>query len=245
MVVGPNVDSKLVVRALRGGADDYVDEEDIEADLEVALGRLKRELAAQSGEGGRVIAVLAPSGGSGSSTLAANIATMLAKEHKSAVLVDLKLETGDLAALLDLKPTHTLADLCQNVARIDRVMFERSLDAPLQRSPPAGLPLAVQRHPPRDPRRGPQGPGDGQAHVPVRRHRPGSLVSRRTGGGAPPGRPDPDRPAARLRLAAKCPAHPRLPGANWVSTADRMQVVVNRYGQPKEVPFAKAEEASA
>ena len=32
-----------------------------------------------------------------------------------------------LAALLDLKPTHTVADLCQNVARIDRVMFERSL----------------------------------------------------------------------------------------------------------------------
>jgi pilus assembly protein CpaE len=51
----------------------------------------------------------------------------LAKEHKSSVLVDLKLEVGDLAALLDLKPTHTLADLCQNVQRMDRVMFEHSL----------------------------------------------------------------------------------------------------------------------
>src|SRR5439155_16536156 len=74
-----------------------------------------------------VIAVLAPSGGSGSSTLSANVATVLAKVHKSALLVDLKLEAGDLAALLDLKPAHTLADLCLNARRVDRVMFEHSL----------------------------------------------------------------------------------------------------------------------
>src|SRR4051794_28832437 len=127
VVIGPSVDPKLVVRALRGGADDYVDEEDIEADLEAAVGRLRRELTTKAGEDGRVIAVLAPSGGSGSSTIAANIATMLAKEHKLSVLFDLKLEAGDQAALLDLKPTHTLADLCQNVGRMDRGMFERSL----------------------------------------------------------------------------------------------------------------------
>src|SRR5260370_1015368 len=76
---------------------------------------------------GRVVAVLAPSGGSGSSTLAVNVATVFAKQHQSALLVDLKLEAGDLAALLDLKPTHTLAELCQNAAQMDRVMFEHSL----------------------------------------------------------------------------------------------------------------------
>src|SRR5262249_55410244 len=64
---------------------------------------------------------------SGSSTLAANVATVLAKAYQSTLLVDLKLETGDLAALLDLKPTHTLADLCQHAARLDRSMFQRSL----------------------------------------------------------------------------------------------------------------------
>ena len=35
--------------------------------------------------------------------------------------------TGDLASLLDLHPEHTLADLCQNVAHMDRTMLERSL----------------------------------------------------------------------------------------------------------------------
>ena len=40
LVVGP-ASSKLVLRALRGGADDYVDESDLEAELQAALKRLK------------------------------------------------------------------------------------------------------------------------------------------------------------------------------------------------------------
>src|SRR5262249_47320019 len=79
------------------------------------------------GKPGRLVALLAPSGGSGSSTLAVNVATVIAQEHKSVLLMDMKRAAGDLADLLDLKPTHTLADLCQNAARMDRVMFEGSL----------------------------------------------------------------------------------------------------------------------
>src|SRR5262249_11017 len=60
-------------------------------------------------------------------TLATNVATALASEHKEVALVDLKLEAGDLATLLDLRPVYTLADLTQNVARMDRVLLERSL----------------------------------------------------------------------------------------------------------------------
>jgi pilus assembly protein CpaE len=126
VVVGPAGDSRLVLRTLRAGATDYVDEAELESDLQAALARLRAELGTQA-EPARTIALLGPSGGCGSSTLAVNVATVLAREHKSALLFDLKLETGDLAALLDLKPTHTLADLCQNAARMDRVMFERSL----------------------------------------------------------------------------------------------------------------------
>jgi len=242
VVVGPNVDPKLVVRALRGGADDYVDEEDVEADLVVALGRLNRELEAQSGEDGRVIAVLAPSGGSGSSTLAANIATMLAKAHKSAVLMDLKLETGDLGALLDLKPTHTVADLCQNMARIDRVMFERSLArhssgvhllaSPLQFSDvPFVTPEGVRKT-----------LGMAKLMFPyividldhsfhaeqVEAMRQSDLIL----------------VVLRLDFASLRNARRTLDYLEKLGISrDRLQVVVNRYGQPKEVPFAKAEEA--
>src|SRR5262245_28376989 len=126
LAVGPAADPKLVLRALRGAVDDYLDRDDLEAELEAALARWRASRPDQD-EAGRVIAVLAPSGGSGSSTLAANIATVLAKQHETSALIDLKLHAGDLAPLLDLKPTHSLADLCMNVGRLDRVLFERSM----------------------------------------------------------------------------------------------------------------------
>src|SRR4051812_45115463 len=126
LVVGPTSDAKLVLRTLRAGADDYVDQEELEAELGSVLARWRAGRATKD-EAGRVIAVLAPSGGSGSSTVAANVATVLAKEHGTAALVDLKLPVGDLAALLDLRPTHTLADLCRNVSRIDRSLLEGTL----------------------------------------------------------------------------------------------------------------------
>jgi pilus assembly protein CpaE len=126
LAVGPTTNSKLMLQLLRAGASDFIDLGDLELELEAALRRLKTENSAPV-EPGRLIVFLAPNGGSGSSTLAANVSTALAKVHGSAGLLDLKLETGDLATLLDVRPTFTLADLCQNTARLDRVMFERSL----------------------------------------------------------------------------------------------------------------------
>jgi pilus assembly protein CpaE len=129
VAIGPASASKLRLRAFQGGADHYLESAELEAELEVILGRLKvqKPAPAEPTEPGRLICLLGPSGGSGSSTLAVNLATVLAKEHKSCALFDLRLGGGDLAALLDLKPTHTLADLCRNSPRMDRVMFERSL----------------------------------------------------------------------------------------------------------------------
>jgi pilus assembly protein CpaE len=126
VVVGPSADSRLVLHALRSGAADFVDEKDGEVDLATALGRLRGSIV-RFPEPARTIAMLAPSGGSGASTLAVNVASALAAEHKSALLVDLKLHNGDLASLLDLRPTHTLAELCQSIAHMDRTMFEKSL----------------------------------------------------------------------------------------------------------------------
>jgi pilus assembly protein CpaE len=125
LAIGP-AESKLILRALREGADLYLDESELETELLAAFARFPVEAGSQA-EPGRLITLLAPSGGSGSSTLAVNVAAVLAKEHKSCALLDLKVGAGDLAALLDVKPTHTLGDLCQNAARMDRVMLERSL----------------------------------------------------------------------------------------------------------------------
>jgi pilus assembly protein CpaE len=240
LVVGPG-SSKLVLRALHAGAADYVDEGDLEAELQAALRRLGEASAGQASLG-RMIALLSPCGGSGSSTLAANVATALAVDHKRVALVDLKLEAGDLATLLDLRPTYTLADLSQNVARMDRVLLERSLirhdcgvhllapprtfaDIPYVTPESVDQVLNLARvvfpyvvadvdH----------GYSDVQSQV-VRQADVLLMVLRLD--------------FSALRNTRKALDYFEHLGVD----KNRVRLVVNRYGQPKEVPAAKAEEA--
>ena len=241
LAIGPAADAKMVLRALRGAVDDYLDQSDLEAELMAALGRWRATLVRQE-EAGKVIAVLAPSGGSGSSTLAANLATVLATQHKTAALIDLKLESGDLAALLDLKPTYTLADLCHNIARMDRTLFERSLTPH-----DSGVHLlGAPRHYDDVGRVTPEGVH--QALALAKSSFPYVLVD--LDHSFRPEQVEVLREAdvvllvlrldfASLRNARRALDHIERLGVG----TDRIRLVVNRYGQAKEVPFSKAEEA--
>lgn len=123
--VGPATDSKIVLRAMREGAHEFLDQAELAQELSAALERLK---VAESGlHSAKTIALLSPSGGTGCSTLAVNLATVLAQQGGGCILLDLERKFGDVAALLDLKPVHTSADLCRNVTRIDQSLLERSL----------------------------------------------------------------------------------------------------------------------
>lgn len=122
LAVGPATDTKLVLRAMREGASEYLDQDELQIEMFDALHRLD-----ESGTAGRIIGLLAPGGGSGASTLAVNVATVLAQKYHRCALIDLKLETGDLAPLLDLKPNHTLSDLCQNIERLDYSLLQGCL----------------------------------------------------------------------------------------------------------------------
>jgi pilus assembly protein CpaE len=126
LAVGQIADSKIILRALQSGADYFLDEADLEASFDAGLARLKLKQERQA-PAGRLLAVVSASGGTGASTLAANIATVLAGDEQKCALIDLKPGRGDLASLLDLKPQFTLADLCLNVTRLDRAMFEKML----------------------------------------------------------------------------------------------------------------------
>jgi pilus assembly protein CpaE len=241
LAIGPAADAKMVLRALRGAVDDYLDETDLEAELMAALGRWRATLVRQE-EAGKVIAVLAPSGGTGSSTLAANLATVLAKQHKTAALLDLKLETGDLAALLDLKPTYTLADLCYNIARMDRTLFEHSLT---RHSSGVHL-LGAPRHYDDIERVTPEGVH--QALALAKSSFPYVLVdldhSFRSEQVEVLREADVVLLVIRLDFASLRNARRALDHLERMGVGrDRIRLVVNRYGQPKEVPYAKAEEA--
>jgi pilus assembly protein CpaE len=231
----------LVLRALRAGADEYIDASELEAELEAALARWRVE-AKDHDRAGRVIALLAPSGGSGSSTLAANVATVLAKEHQTSLLMDLKLQSGDLAALLDLKPTHTVADLCQDISRVDRVLFERTLVRHASGVQLLAAPLSLADTGYVNAEGVCQALALGRASFPyvvvdldnsfrgeqtaVLRQADVVLLVLRLD-------------FASLRNAKRMIDHLKELGIE----SDRVRLVVNRHGQPKEVPAAKAEEA--
>ena len=243
LAVGSTADARLVVQALRAGARDYLDKGDLEAELAAALKRLAASnRAAHVHDRGRVIALLAPSGGAGSSTLAVNLAAAMATEERPVGLFDLKLESGDLAALLDLKPTYSIADLCKSAVAFDKVMLERSFsrhdsgvsllaaprrlgDSALVR--PEGVARAIELsrslfstvvvdvdHTFRDE----QFAAIGEADVLA-------MVFRLD--------------FSSLRNVHRAVEHLTRQGF----PADRVRLVVNRAGQPAEVPRAKAEEA--
>lgn len=129
LALGPANDPKRILETLKQGADEFLDQEALDAELAGALGRFQAvcQRAEAGPNGGRIIAVLAPSGGSGASTLAAGISTVLAQEHGQAGLLDLRLGVADQSAMFDLRPARTLADVCDHLGRLDHSLLEQFL----------------------------------------------------------------------------------------------------------------------
>ncbi|MFM7058307.1 MAG: CpaE family protein [Planctomycetota bacterium] len=121
VVIGPP-DPKRILHLLHNcGVDEYLNEEDLESEVEAMLRRSRGEAK------GKVISVLSPSTGGGSSVIAANLSACIAAAGNRCALVDLNLSTGDLAALLDVKPKHSIADLARNIADLDELLLTRTL----------------------------------------------------------------------------------------------------------------------
>jgi pilus assembly protein CpaE len=75
-----------------------------------------------------MIAVAGTTGGVGSTSVAVNLASILAASpERSVALVDLDLALGDADVFLDTIHDYTLADLTQNVTRLDLDFLRRSL----------------------------------------------------------------------------------------------------------------------
>jgi pilus assembly protein CpaE len=138
----------VLQQALRAGVDDVVavsaeDDELLDA-ISRACARVKaREPVsgtANSAPGlptpGRVVSVFCTKGGTGKSVVAINLAVALAKKTiQPVVLVDADLQFGDVALMLQLQPTHTIAEAVQAGDRLDGVLLENLL----LRHPPSGL----------------------------------------------------------------------------------------------------------
>jgi pilus assembly protein CpaE len=131
LVVSSSTDGQIILRAMRGGAREFLTQPIKVEDL---VGALDRISAAKFGTGdgrGRtchVIAVCGATGGVGTTSLAVNLGCALAQEERnSVVLVDLDMALGDADVFLDTIPDYTLVDVAQNIARLDFTLLKRSL----------------------------------------------------------------------------------------------------------------------
>ena len=131
LVISSSTDGKLILRAMRSGAKEFLTQPLKLQDLIDALGRVcdrRFGKGETKSRGTSVIAVAGASGGVGTTSTAVNLACALARdENNSVVLVDLDLCLGDADVFLDTIPEYTLVDVSQNIARLDFTLLKRSL----------------------------------------------------------------------------------------------------------------------
>jgi pilus assembly protein CpaE len=109
-------------KALRLGAKECFSFPIQEEDFQKAVNRLaaRLEVSKVRAKPTRIISFLGCKGGIGTSFLVANLASLLAQERRGKVLmIDLDLGFGQLNYFFDVHPEHTLAELMDNLERLD------------------------------------------------------------------------------------------------------------------------------
>jgi len=115
VLLSPEVDLQLLTAAMQAGIREVVEAGDMES-LKEAIIRAAVFEKGRNGEVGRdprVIAVYGGKGGAGKTTVAVNLAVALAESGRRTALVDLCLNYGDAALLLNITAKDTISELVQ------------------------------------------------------------------------------------------------------------------------------------
>jgi pilus assembly protein CpaE len=137
LAISARGDGQAILQALRNGAREFLTVPIVLEELLKALARLQRGRPNGDSRNGAefstkseslVIAVLGSRGGVGCTSIAVNLGATLAQDHNhNAALIDLDLALGDADVALDLMADYTLADVALNIDRLDLQFLRRSL----------------------------------------------------------------------------------------------------------------------
>jgi pilus assembly protein CpaE len=135
LATASNLSAQGVRGLIRQGVDDFIPQPFEHSDLleAIAAARVKLRQARMDGKLGKVIAVSRAKGGMGASTLAAHIALALREKRnrrdpeRQVALLDLDLQFGDLALMLDLEPSNEMVEVIRDPARLDGALLRASM----------------------------------------------------------------------------------------------------------------------
>ena len=121
VLIATGLDTSLLMAAMRAGVNEVVTEL-TPTELAAAIERVVSMRATQAT--GDVFAFIGAKGGVGTTTVAVNTATSLAKLSRSRVLlVDLHLAYGDAALFVGAEPRFSVLDALENTRRLDQAFF--------------------------------------------------------------------------------------------------------------------------
>lgn len=131
ILIQQSLDTTVLRRALRSGVSDMFGADELHAlDFQQAVDRALADArdrgphaapasAQEDHAPGHVVTVFSTKGGCGKSLVATNLAVLLAKDNHSVALVDLDLQSGDLAIMLQVMPSLSLYDAALATDRMD------------------------------------------------------------------------------------------------------------------------------
>ena len=122
--VGPELPNDLLLQAMQSGITEYlpkpINAEALNAAIERVMRRSGRKASVEERAPGKLIAVFSPKGGSGSTTLAVNLAVQMNRlTREKTLILDLDLELGETALHLGIEPRFSVVDLIRNFHRAD------------------------------------------------------------------------------------------------------------------------------
>ena len=131
LAASESTDGHLILQTIRAGAREFLTLPMSHEDLGAALGRVSQQKFGTADGGTRgceVIAIAGATGGVGTTSTAVNLGCIFASNNRNSVaLLDLDLALGDADVFLDAIPDYTLADVVQNVSRLDIQLLKQSL----------------------------------------------------------------------------------------------------------------------
>ena len=134
LLVTQSLEPSLLREALRSGVDDVLTVTASSDEWSEAIARVRATIAAEHDIGGsgvdpagrgRLVSIFSTKGGCGKSLVASNLAVLAAERLKlRTALVDLDLQSGDLAIMFQVMPALSIFDAAMDADRLDEEALE-------------------------------------------------------------------------------------------------------------------------